>query len=200
MKKLLIGFSLIALFLIGAITGGYFLYQHHLSGDVKRLLVAANDEHASEMEVHQYVARARPLIRTQRDREVLGRFEKVIALFASIQADQQTDSEEYRAMMRSLSHQVEGNGDDDDECMGEMNNLTHIRDQYEHAGLKVPKELTEQVQAAHQDGKECRDREKQLREARGAREKSNRELALRTMNEVRASLGLPPDSQKTIAP
>lgn len=190
-QKLWIGLSLIAFFLIGGVTGGYFLYQHRLSGDVKRLLIAANDEHASEMEVRQYVAQARPLVRTQKDKEVFGQFEKAISLFASIEEDQRIDAEELRETMRSISRMVEGEDDEGDECMGGIYRLRRVRDQYSHAGLKAPKDLIDHIQTAYQDGKECRARKKQDMDARTAREKSNHELALKTMNSVRVSLGLP---------
>jgi hypothetical protein len=75
-----IGVAVVVLLITGGAAGGYYLYQHHLSGDVKRLLVAANDEHSSEMETRQYVAQARPMVRTKRDREVLGQFEEATAL------------------------------------------------------------------------------------------------------------------------
>lgn len=172
------------LFLVGGCFGGYFLYQHHLSGDVKRLLVAANDEHASEMEVRQYVAQARPLVRTRKDREVLNQFEEVLTLLTSVQDDQRTDSEEFNQMMRSLSDMES----ETDECMGEFHRLIRISRSYG----TLPKEIDDQMKTAYQSGKECRDRKKQVSDARSAREKHNQELAIQTMNGVRATLGLPP--------
>ena len=70
--KLWIWSSLVAVILIGSGVGVYFLYQNHLSDDVKRLLIAANDEQASQMEVRQYVAQIRPT------------YEKTLSLIAGL--------------------------------------------------------------------------------------------------------------------
>jgi hypothetical protein len=59
---------------------GYYLYQRHLSSDLKRTLVAAMDPHCSVADVQQYLHAARPLVRTKRDAEVLAQMEHAFEL------------------------------------------------------------------------------------------------------------------------
>src|SRR5208283_3114742 len=116
-----IGVSLVVLLITGGVTGGYFLYQHHLSDDLRRLLIAANDEHASQMETREYTAQARPLVRTKRDREVLEQFETALALLNSLQEDMQEDAEEIEDNKRNLA--ATDLDSTDDECYAAMREL-----------------------------------------------------------------------------
>ncbi len=64
---------------------GYYLYQHHLSSDLKRTLVAAMDPHCSVADVQQYLHAARPLVRTKRDAEVLAQTQEAFEMAADAQ-------------------------------------------------------------------------------------------------------------------
>ncbi|MEO7027921.1 MAG: hypothetical protein ABI147_00765 [Acidobacteriaceae bacterium] len=159
-----------------------------MSDDVKRLLLAANDEHASMVEIRQYTAQARPLVRTRRDREVLGELEDAMALYASVSEDEQKDREEFSDTMRNL-----GNIDnEDDECYGRFSKLMHLGKRYTEMDVKEPKELLDHIHEALEEGKECSDRQTRESEARTEREKSNRNLAFKDLNSVRKAIGLHP--------
>lgn len=72
--------TLAVIILSGATFGAYMVYQNHLTSEVRALLVAANDPHATEAEVMAYITQARPLLRTKKDREVFGEFEEGVTL------------------------------------------------------------------------------------------------------------------------
>jgi hypothetical protein len=182
------GVSLAVVLIAGAAAGGYRLYQRHLSDGVKRLLLAANDEHASMMEIRQYTAQARPLVRTKRDREVLGQLEDGLALYAGVQEDEQKDTDEFNETMRGVSNPE----NEEDPCHGRFYKLIHISESYKRMGVKPPKDLEDHIQDAYRDGKECEERDKQETDARREREKRSRALAVQDLSDVRQAIGLPP--------
>jgi hypothetical protein len=79
MNKIIIA-TLAVVILSGATFGAYMVYQNHLTSEVRALLVAANDSHATEAEVMAYITQARPLLRTKKDHEVFGEFEEGVTL------------------------------------------------------------------------------------------------------------------------
>ncbi len=183
-----IGVSLAVVLIAGASTGGWYLYQHRLSDDVKRLLVAANDEHASQTETRQYVTQARPLLRTKRDREVLGQFEEALALLDSVQQDRQEDAEEIADNERAAAATDLIN--DGDECYAAFRELWKA---YGSPGTGVYPS-TEMSNESHKDlelGEECKEKQRQAFDARVAREKRDMQLSLQDWNSVRKAIGLP---------
>lgn len=184
-----IGASLAVVLIAATSTGGWYLYQHHLSDDVKRLLVAANDEHASQAETRQYVTQARPLVRTKRDRDVLEQFETALALVDRSQEEQREDEEEIENNKRNLS--ATNLETTDDECYAALRELWRANGGGYPATGVYPWELMNESHKDLELGNECAERRRQAFEARIAREKSNMQLALQDMNSVRKAIGLP---------
>jgi hypothetical protein len=58
---------------------GHRLYEHHLTEPVKKLLVAALDPHASDLDAMEYVREARLLVETRMDRKILEKYEDASA-------------------------------------------------------------------------------------------------------------------------
>jgi hypothetical protein len=178
---------LICLVGIGS-AGGYHIYQKHLSGDVKRLLLAANDDHASMMEVHQYMAQARPLERTQRDREVVGELEDGLALYATVQEDQQKDQEEYQATIRYRPDAL----DENDECFGNFNKLARLSQQYQREDIAGPPSLKASMTQEIEVAKACLERQRQASKSRSLEEQKDGKLAVDKLNDVRKAIGIAP--------
>jgi hypothetical protein len=186
-----IGVSLAVLLVAGGATGGYFLYQHHLSDDVRRLLIAANDEHASQMETREYTAQARPLVRTQRDREVLEQFETALALLNSLQEDMQEDAEEIEKNKRNERNLAANDLEAiDDECYAPLRELW-IANGYSATGVSPSIEVINESDKDLKLGNECKERQRQAFNARLALEKRNGDLAVQDLNSVRKAIGLP---------
>ncbi len=186
--------SLVVVLIAGCATGGYYLYQHHLSDDVRRLLVAANDEHASQMETREYTAQARPLVRTKRDREVLEQFETALALLNSLQDDMQEDAEEIEKNERNernlAANDLEAT---DDECYAALRELWIANGGGYHAtGVSPSIDVINESDKDLKLGNECKERQRQAFNARLAIEKRNGDLAVQDLNSVRKAIGLPP--------
>jgi hypothetical protein len=182
-----IGVSLVVLLIAGGATGGYFLYQHHLTDDVRRLLIAANDEHASQMETREYTAQARPLVRTKRDREVLEQSETSLALLNSLQEDMQEDTEEIEENKRALATTDWMN----DECYAAFRELADTKG-YSATGVSPSTEVMNEMDKDRKLGDECKKRQEQAFNERLDREKRNGDLAVQDLNSVRKAIGLPP--------
>lgn len=183
-QHLWVGVCLIVLVMAGLSTGAYALYQHHLSGDVKRLLIAANDEHSNLGELREYIAQARPLVRTKRDRDVLGEFEEGMALFVSVQDDEQEDNRVSDVMSRSSQGEQ-------DECDRALYKDVRTRNQYREMGQKPPEDLQEQIELDKHRADRCIDERAENYIQREAREDRNRALSIQHLNNVRHALGLP---------
>jgi hypothetical protein len=186
--------SLAVVLIAGCATGGWYLYQHHLSDDVRRLLVAANDEHASQAETHEYTAQVRPLVRTKRDREVVEQFETALALLDRYQEDQREDEEQLDKNERNERYLAANDLEaTDDECYAAFREFWRANG----GGFPVTGVYpsTEVMNESHKDlelGNECAKRRQQAFDARLAHEKSSMQLAFQDMNSVRKAIGLPP--------
>jgi len=80
-KRITLTLFIAALVLGGSAYGGYDLYQHHISGSLRHILVAALDQHATDEEINRYIYAARLAVRTKRDAEVLADYEQAHMLF-----------------------------------------------------------------------------------------------------------------------
>ena len=72
--------AVLILLVAGVSYGGWRIYQGHLSGDLRRTLIAAADPTASNADIHAYLRRARLQVRTDRDAEVFGKLATSVQL------------------------------------------------------------------------------------------------------------------------
>jgi hypothetical protein len=160
---------------------GYYLYQRHLSSDLKRILVAAMDPHCSVADVQQYLHAARPLVRTKRDWDVLAQTQKAFEMAVDAQ---QTSDEYLQYLQQTL--------DDGVTRQSAFWKLEQIEEQYRSEGLRVPADLKAQEAEALKEEKRESDEWKQ-RDNDADREQAE---AGKLFNQVRADIGMPPLPQK----
>jgi hypothetical protein len=145
----------------------YGVYQSHLSSDLKRVLTAALDPTASMADVRVYQRDARLAVRTQKDREVDAKFEKLFAL-----AEENCDEEE--SSMKS-----------DQEASHESLRAVHT---YQDTGTAAPKSTMQEMDAAVDAARKSFDGYLACEE----KINKNREGSSGLVADLRTALSLPP--------
>jgi hypothetical protein len=170
-KALIISISLLsAIGLIGY--GSCQGYEHHLSADLKRTLIASMDPSVTIDDLHVYLRDARLQVRTDKDKEVPEKFQTSVRLLEDSKEICNRQDKEIHAL-------VSGNGP--------YTRVVLLIMRYYKAHLNPPKELLAQYE---NDQKREQHREMiwDLEQKRSAEE----ERAGKKLNaEVRESLGLP---------
>lgn len=146
---------------VAACYGGWRLYEHHLSSDLRRTLVAAADPSASPADVQAYVRDARLQVRTERDNAELVKLVRLVQL--------QEDSEQ---LLASVKGDIAGGP-----CpqLGQLEQLdsSEVTSSY---GRSLAKQCKDDMQLVEQEQKQVNNDTREFN---------------RLFNELRADLGLP---------
>jgi hypothetical protein len=182
MKRVL-SVGIVAVLLSGVSFAAYKVYDNiHISSDLKRVLIAANDKLNSDADIKAYVHQAKPLIKTKRDQEVEGKFQEAVSL-----AESSTEISN-RLMEETLSSISEKT----DECDKSFYDLIDLENRYRADGIRVPQDLVDEIHQANKEVKPCIERRDQQREADEKAAKEQLKQARKLLGEVRSELGLPP--------
>jgi hypothetical protein len=183
-RRAMIGATAVVL-LTAVCFGGYSLYQNHISSDVRHLLIAASDEHASETDVRQYILQVRPLVRTMRDKELVEEFENAMTLIEQIEEDKNVDQQEAderkgNEMRTSLGLDASG------ACAEEVRPI--LQEFREASNAKLKADLRAE---AFKEIDACFAQQANEAIARLNREGENWSKAHNELNRVRSALGMP---------
>jgi sRNA-binding carbon storage regulator CsrA len=190
--KLLPAFLWGLLALIVAVLGCFGAYEryewHYLSSDFKRTLTAAMDFSASNGDVATYMRDARLQVRTQRDAQVLQKFENCVQ-FAKDAAE--INDRHFKQVMQSLDTTVSGTS--------YVRKLVDIESDYVRLHVAVPQTLRAEIHKAIEDEKAERKRDEDIYQLEEQREKQESLVSQEYYKELRVDLGLPalPSAPKT---
>jgi hypothetical protein len=177
-----------------ALYGVVALYERHVSGDLRILLVAALDPRHSLVDQRVFLDEMRPLIHTQRDFQVLDKFQRSLSLIlpapgTTPAAPSSSDG------AKSLSNSDTGS------CQQTLQLLLYIEGQYRANSLKIPAELTAKVQRATVEAKGCQNRNLALPQKAEPVPPEGLREGQQLQAELRNELGLPPaEAVPAIAP
>jgi len=175
MRRALAVFLIVAC-ILAVCYGGFALYQHRLSSDVRPLLAAACADNISVNEIKSYLHDARPLLRTTKDPVTFQKLEHAITLLSSSQEYHDGFLDRMKAHMEDL--QV---GNENGECSGRWWRIVN---------KKLPG-----VQEAYNEMKECQKRRQEADDRDAKIAEADSQEGVRLYNEVRNTLGLPPLKQ-----
>ncbi len=172
--------------------GLYMLYERHLSGDLRRLLIAATDSRHTLAEQQASLAPMRPLIRTEKDLEVFEKFERSLSLLQTAGQDEDLTSDHPSA---SLKPPDAGAADD---CDSAVKLLLWLQARRKASGLSPAADAAAKLKRARADAKACHDR-KAFASARNGTVPSDPRLeAMELQAEVRQALD-PPEGEVALA-
>jgi hypothetical protein len=188
MRNAIIGAVTALVIIVGGSVGAYTAYEHHLTSQVRAFLIAANDPHATRAEAEAYIAQARPLLKTKKDRKVAEEFEEGVSLLESSEEESQ---QEYQATLSEIS-ELSSDSEDSSQCDGQFHYYVHLEQKYKEAGLAIPTEVKAQFDEAYKAIQPCEDQKKADRLAAEKRQQADFRNGERLVNNARRELGLQP--------
>lgn len=177
MKKarVLIAFTLL---LVAASYGGFRLYECHLSSDLKRTLVAALDQSATDTDILVYVRDARLQVRTEKDKTTFSKLEKILQLAQNAQEIEQRHWQELTQRQEEMTRALGPYGDKSNyPCFRIRNAIGAAKESFQKA-------CQDQIEKYKEEEKAMNNENETAQKAREDAQKLN--------GERRADLGLPP--------
>jgi|NGEPerStandDraft_6_1074524.scaffolds.fasta_scaffold82026_2 hypothetical protein len=172
------GIGLLALLCaVGIGYGCFMLYQHHLSSDVKPLLIAACAENIQITEARSYLHDARPLLKTEKDHAMFEKLERAMTMLTDYQEHEDTALDRLKANLEEMRPDNESS-----ECGGKFWRLVHAK----------PPGAPAQAEQAYKEMQECEKRRQETEERNNKLADSELQEGKRLYNDVRTTLGLPP--------
>jgi hypothetical protein len=177
MKKARVLFVLVIL-LVAASYGGFQLYERHLSSNLKRTLVAALDQSATDADILVYVREARLQVRTEKDKATLSKLEKMLQLAQDAQEIEQRHWQKLTQRQEEMTMALGPYGDKSNYPCWMIEKVTGA------AKESFRKACQDQVEKNNAEEKAMNDENQTAQKARDNAQKLNGEL--------HADLGLPP--------
>jgi hypothetical protein len=165
--------------------GGFAAYEQyewrHLSSDLKRTLTAAMDPSATLGDIATYIRDGRLQVRTERDAQVIQKFEKCIQ-FLRDSGDIQ--ARHYKQLMSSLDALSSRNT--------YVDKLIYMQSEYVRSHRPIPESLRSELNRAVAEEQARKKQDDELYEAEERRAKQESADSEQFYKELRVDLDLPP--------